>query len=249
MKKIIFIFSLVLFNIAFSQNNEGIAIYKKKIELIINNDGDTTKNKAAKDFVNKIALEGVEEAKNLEFELIFKYQESQFRVKPALSLGSEMAKEFAVMLEGGKGILYSDLANKSFLLEKEAFGETFLISSSIDSLQWEITNEKKMISEYNCYKAVGSNKSTQNEVNSTEAWFAPDISIPFGPAQYCNLPGLIIELKVFSPKYKVTFYLKRLDFSDDKSIKIVKPNKGIKVTEEEFKSYGKKMQRNFLNMK
>ncbi len=56
-------------------------------------------------------------------------------------------------------------------------------------INWKLTNEKKIIQNYNCQKA---------EINyggrTWEAWFTTEIPIQDGPYVFRNLPGLIVQV-------------------------------------------------------
>ena len=60
-------------------------------------------------------------------------------------------------------------------------------------------------------------------------WYAPSIPLPFGPAGYDGLPGMVLESSMSS------FYLiaQEIKFYD-KALKIKQPVKGLKVTQDEF---------------
>lgn len=66
------------------------------------------------------------------------------------------------------------------------------IMSYVDTptFSWVITSEKKTISGYETQLAT-----CQFRGRSYEAWFAPSIPISAGPALFCGLPGLILELR------------------------------------------------------
>ena len=53
---------------------------------------------------------------------------------------------------------------------------------------------------------------------------------PFGPIGYAGLPGVILELEARNYKY----YATKINLNPKKEIKITKPTKGKKVTQEEF---------------
>ena len=44
-------------------------------------------------------------------------------------------------------------------------------------------------------------RTNKNIVQDIEAWFVPEIPVPFGPQGYEGLPGLIIELRVAGRHY------------------------------------------------
>lgn len=68
------------------------------------------------------------------------------------------------------------------------------------------------------------------------AWFAPKINKPFGPGEYGNLPGLILEFYRAGKIYRVQSIEKT-------KIKVKQPTKEKKITEAEFVEIGKKMRK------
>jgi GLPGLI family protein len=62
---------------------------------------------------------------------------------------------------------------------------------------WQVDYAKtKNIDGYKCYFAKYTGLSLKNRPSSEPiyAWFTPEIPVPFGPAGYGGLPGLILEL-------------------------------------------------------
>jgi GLPGLI family protein len=90
------------------------------------------------------------------------------------------------------------IGNKKYYYNRDNFfpKEKFIIEEKI--VDWTITDEQKIIEGFNCYKAIAKRveKNNENEyISHIEAWFAPDIPCNFGPANYGNLPGLILYVK------------------------------------------------------
>ncbi|MFA5555532.1 MAG: GLPGLI family protein [Flavobacteriaceae bacterium] len=130
---------------------------------------------------------------------------------------------------------YFGVYKDTIIRKRELLGETFFIKFPPNKL-WNIHNEKKTIGEYECFKAtqekeiiLGNNKVKRIVV---EAWFCPDLTFPYGPKDYCGLPGLILELK----EDKVAFVVNKVSFSNKNNIKI---NFLDKVIDE--KEYQKKL--------
>ncbi|WP_407404943.1 GLPGLI family protein [Chryseobacterium sp.] len=67
-------------------------------------------------------------------------------------------------------------------------------------LDWKLTNEKKIIQNYNCQKAIVNYGN-----RSWEAWFTTDISLQEGPYIFRNLPGLIVQ--IFDSRKQHSFLL------------------------------------------
>ncbi len=62
--------------------------------------------------------------------------------------------------------------------------------------KWNLHNKKKEIDGYVCYKATIDHTHHYTEDQFTiEAWYTPEIPVPYGPVGYGGLPGLILELK------------------------------------------------------
>lgn len=80
--------------------------------------------------------------------------------------------------------------SKDKLYVTESIGiENFNVVNDI-KLEWKLTNETKIIQNYNCQKA------TLNYGNRNwEAWFTTDILIQDGPYIFRNLPGLIVQIQ------------------------------------------------------
>ncbi|PWJ38016.1 GLPGLI family protein [Sediminitomix flava] len=93
----------------------------------------------------------------------------------------------------------------TFKVGEEVIGKEYFIGKEINyknkvnSLNWEITSEKRMIGGYECIKAVTN--------NNIIAWYTPKLPISCGPSFYNGLPGLIMEVdtgfeRIFVTKIK-----------------------------------------------
>lgn len=87
------------------------------------------------------------------------------------------------------------------------------------TINWEISKETKVISGYNCSKAILNFRGRKYF-----AWFTTDIPCRFGPWKFINTPGLIMEIedesKLFSwfvKKIKIVEYetVYKSDFKND----------------------------------
>lgn len=113
---------------------------------------------------------------------------------------------------GSNDVLFSDFAEKKTVEQREFFEKKFIIDDSIRPLKWKMTDETKTILNHLCTKAVAVNysrrmmmnvdngKVERKEVNDTSniiAWFASDIPVSAGPAEYQGqLPGLILAMDI-----------------------------------------------------
>ena len=84
-----------------------------------------------------------------------------------------------------------------------------------------------MILEYPCQEAVMEKDSSR-----IVAWFTPVIQSQAGPGSYNGLPGLILAIDTDNGKNTIT--AQSVDFSALPKEALQKPDKGKKVTQEEF---------------
>ncbi|MBC6109590.1 GLPGLI family protein [Pedobacter fastidiosus] len=93
-----------------------------------------------------------------------------------------------------KSNLYPFQIIKKYTLKKaivvEEIGDQRLgyIKDSLSTKRWNITNQKKMIGSYVCYKA-----HMKKDTSLITAWFCKDIPISEGPFYFYGLPGLILQ--------------------------------------------------------
>ena len=85
-----------------------------------------------------------------------------------------------------------------FFTKKETF-----YKDSLNSMKWELIDEKKMIDSIDCFKAMAFFRG-RNYI----AWYAPNIAIANGPWKLGGLPGLIIE--AYDEKMDMHFTLEKL---------------------------------------
>jgi GLPGLI family protein len=93
--------------------------------------------------------------------------------------------------------------NKSELLsvEVEKYGneKDFIITKKLFT-EWEITEEKKMVCGYECFKAttlLGVDYGDKNIISlyPLTAWYCPELIYSYGPKGLGGLPGMILELE------------------------------------------------------
>jgi len=243
MKKLHLLIFLVLIPIFIFSQSFGTIKYTgrvdtSKLEKKIDSLGE--KQKILKDALNKVLLD----TKSVNYTLKFNKYESVF-LKEVNPLEVKNISFNLTELYGGKGKYYCNLKSKKLLRSTEAFGENFLINQSLDSLKWVLTSETKTIGKYKCYKATTSKKEKNSKgvfYKKIVAWYTPKINYPFGPKNYCNLPGLILELKINNFVFKATDIL-----INEEKIEVKKPTKGKKVTQEEFEKIGLQTTKEMFN--
>ena len=159
------------------------------------------------------------------------------------------------MVAGGTDdVLYNNFETGKRTEQRDLFDKKFIIDDSIRPLKWKMSGETKIILNHNCMKATATqiSKRTQmtmdngkmerREIDDTAniiAWFATDIPVAAGPAEYQGqLPGLILEMDVNNGRQ--TF--KALTISSKADLALIKEPTGKKhYTPEEFRKERDKM--------
>jgi GLPGLI family protein len=171
------------------------------------------------------------------FILKFNEKESLFNSTNSIKNGGNKSINISRILTGANKIIYQNIQTKEKLLLRDAYGEKFIVKSNIDSINWILKNEEKIINGYKCSKAE-TFKITKNNRGIFKkpviAWYCPSIPYNFGPKGYAGLPGMIIELT----EGKFEYFATNIVLNKKEKIRIVKPSKGKLVTEEEFFQIG-----------
>ncbi len=228
---------LSIFSFANAQISFGVAHYNKRIikEVV-----DTMSNQKAKEATKTVHQMIENSIKNVEYELVFNRNETVFSAVEKLESDVDRTYKLAVIWKIGGGVIYTNLKTMSILKQTTKFGKDFLISNSLISLKWNLENKTKKIGKYLCYKATAISR-TGNKKEIVTAWYAPEIPFRFGPAGYVGLPGLIMQLQVGH----ISMSLTKLDYSA--KVKIKKPNKGNKITQQELNELIDKNANNFFD--
>ena len=223
MKKIIFLFVLVLSFSAFAQKS-GVVTYDFKIL----EDEKMLKNEIIGPYFRKT----IEAAKYIEFNLTFNDSISEFKNIKNMSVDGHNL-DFVLSTSGVRKEIYT---YKETIYRNNAdhfFKENeYLIIDPLNK-NWVITNETKKIDGYTCYKATNEYVVDNGKIfkHPVIAWFCPEIPFSYGPKGYGGLPGLILELQ----EWNNVFGTKKIDFSNDKK-EIILPTKGIVITNQEYQN-------------
>ncbi len=223
---------LLITNVIFSQSfSSGIVTYSVKPISLINK--KNTKDTSLSTYFEDLDFRMDKLSKFIEYKLKMNEKESIFFLEKILDneYKNRTSKFFRV------GNIYNHISGKK-IRQKDIYGSTFLITSNVKSIKWNFLNETKKIGKYTCYKAttkikvVNALATFERNVN---AWYCPNITIPFGPMGYGGLPGLILELTIDK---QGVYSLKKIILYPNKGIVIKEPIKGKTVTEKEFNEIG-----------
>lgn len=102
-----------------------------------------------------------------------------------------------------------ELFSHNILIESMDFEQIkhqdLIIKEKLPDFGWQITQEKKKIEGYECFKAISKPFRGRTYI----AWFCPEIPIPDGPWKLCGLPGLILEAQ--DEKNEVKFIAQKIE--------------------------------------
>tara|TARA_R100001369_G_scaffold43357_1_gene69496 strand:+ start:420 stop:1163 length:744 start_codon:yes stop_codon:yes gene_type:complete len=224
----LFIFCLFFFFNVYSQN-DGNVVYRVASKKLDFQEGDSQAHEKFYKLMNSMSRI----RDSLYFNLDFNSYESLFYLNKSKDVGMSNEKGYNSIIRSFSSVFYRNDKTKEFI-EQVSNDRHYLITSSTEDVEWEITTEQKKINEYLCFKALTTIKATSltkgDYDKKLEAWFCPDIAINLGPKNFGGLPGLIFELK----EAKLTYYIESFNFNTKDKVEVVKPTKGKVITRDEY---------------
>jgi GLPGLI family protein len=219
-----FILLLLIFtniNISSQVNISGFINYEstinsKKLDDYLTSKRGEIKSKSVLGSLDKVYL-------YTKSKLTFSNREGLFMVEDKLSLDiHDLGQRFNKVSAGGSKRYYYNDQTKTYLIKDcDVLGECFIYTNKY--LEWQLTQETKIINGYLTYKATRSK-------GKVIAWYTPEISISFGPKGEYGLPGLILELEVG----KIRFMAAKITLNPKEKIVIKEPKGGKRVSYEEY---------------
>lgn len=249
LKNILFIISfLTVSNLVFSQNIQGKAIYRTASAIEVSfsltteaedssmaNKPEVTMSSNEQEEINRQIRASMQK----EYELIFSNSESIYKeISKLKDVNEERGIEVIGIGKGTEGGIYKDTKRKIYIENRDVFGKLFLITDTLEKIEWNLINENRSVGEYICYKAEGIKTSyKQGELVTTSiiAWYTLDVPISQGPAEYWGLPGFILELSDGNLQYVCSSIFISNSDTDSEDLKVEVPLKGKKVGRNEFK--------------
>lgn len=145
--------------------------------------------------------------------------------------GNPMAKQF--------NINYTDLATGMSTVQKDIYGNTYLLKDSTTKIKWKFTGETREIAGYNCHRANGVIHDSIYVV----AFYTDKIWVSGGPESFSGLPGMILGVAL--PHENVTWYATKVTDVTIPPATIVPPKKGKTIKHTELLETLKKAMRNW----
>jgi GLPGLI family protein len=247
--KSIFLLPLVFLSLTASraQQKEGTVTYERIAQVQMRMQG-----------MNEEMERMIPRSRTDKFELSFANNQSLWKQAEKENnddnIQSEGGMQIRMVIAGSDDVLYNNFETARRVELRELFDKKFVIEDSIRPLKWKMTGETKTILGHNCMKASAVNISRRTimnmdngnmerkEIDDTStiiAWFATDIPVSAGPAEYQGqLPGLILELDVNNGRqtYKAIEISPKTDLAS-----IKEPTGKKKYTPEEFRKERDKM--------
>ena len=158
------------------------------------------------------------------------YDESALE-KEEVSIPQQKAMFFATYGEPPKSSLkslYINFQEESKTALQEFMTREFLVESELENKGWKLDPARRKIGEYVCMKA-----SMILEGDTVTAWFAPEIPVPAGPAEYYGLPGIVLAVERLGETILLATFI---DLTPPPAELLVKPDAGKKTSPEDFES-------------
>jgi GLPGLI family protein len=125
---------------------------------------------------------------------------------------------------------YRDMETERFVHQKNIFGSDFLITDSLQQIDWKISNELRTIAGFECRKAVGKVFDSIVVI----AFYTDQIIPSSGPESFGGLPGMILGLAI--PRMHTTWYATKLELTPFTEKDIAAPKSGKKFTAPQFRT-------------
>lgn len=216
-----FILAAVITHSAMAQG--GTIIYEEVQKLEFKAEGE---------MASMMANMPKEQRKNME--LIFSDRATLYKkasegnTSPGMAWTGSGGEHVNVRISTPDNSVYVDLEEMKMTEQRDFMTRMFLIEQDLDNTGWKITGEQREIMGYNCVEATRADTSGA----VTTAWFAPTFPGRGGPATWCTLPGMVLEVTTADGKNHITAQSVDLTPPEPKLLK--KPKDGKKVSRPEF---------------
>lgn len=248
MKKFLMLLAFGCSVVAHSQMKEGKVIYERTFQLPTRIFADHPEISAQ-----------LPKSRTDQYELLFGKNQSLWQYLPDLTsegnantfAGGGMVIRFA---GGSNDISYCNFEKGIRVDQREIADNSYIVTDSIEKLEWKFTGETKTILNHTAQKATTQRISTRNQMVMENgemkrqsvpdtltviAWFTGDIPVAAGPGIYQGqLPGLILELDENNGRtvYKAVEVSPKVNLN-----KIKEPKSGKEMTAAEFEKEREKV--------
>ncbi|MBC6489469.1 GLPGLI family protein [Flavihumibacter stibioxidans] len=202
MKKFILIAGLV-FSVSFLQAqavfiSNGVIEYERKINVHRQFEMDEEQGEFFKEFIKRQPR-----FHDSYFNLSFTREKSIY--KPGRQTDTKV--EPWLIGPAKENIVLTDFNSQKYSSRKKVFEETFIVTDSLNKVQWKISNEFRQIAGFDCRKAVGIISDSVYVV----AFYTDEIPVSGGPESFGGLPGMILGLAV--PRLYSTWFATKVELN------------------------------------
>ena len=241
---------------AFAQGFTGRAYYKSSSSFSIKMDS----TKMAPEQMAQIQA-SLKKQMEQNYVLSFNQTESTWKKEESLGGGPATASAggavFMVASSGEGSTLYKNIADQSYVQEREVMGKEYLIQEKSEPFEWELSGETKKVGNYTVQKAsftkivdskrFSTGMTEMENVKDTlqvTVWFTPEIPVSHGPENYFGLPGLILEVQ----NQGRTLICEKIELNPSaEPVVIERPSKGKEISLEEFKKMEEEGMKQMMN--
>ncbi len=160
MTKYLLIFALLFTFGINAQNISGQAYYESKTTVDMDAFGG---NREMTEEMKKMIAERMKSMLEKTYILTFSKDESIYKEQEKLDAGPVNPGFKMMMSSYTPGAQYKNLKSGQIVEENEFFGKQFLVTDSIQALDWQTTNESKQIGQYIAFKATAIKKVDPND--------------------------------------------------------------------------------------
>lgn len=153
---------LIAFSLqSFAQNINGQAYYQSKTSVDLDAFGN---NREMTEDMKKMIAERMKSMLEKTYILTFNKEESIYKEEAKLDASPMNAGLNMMIGSFTPGPQYKNLKTGELIQENEFFGKQFLVTDSIDKLNWQLGKESKQIGEYVVFKATAIKKVDPNDL-------------------------------------------------------------------------------------
>ena len=244
-----FLMAATLFGLAASaQTKEGRVVYERTFRMNNLRFGGGGGNVPPE---IQAQLERMPRTRTDQYELLFSPEHSLYQFLPNAA-ADEGANTFAgggmvvQMRMSANEVAYTNWASGARVEQRELFDKNYVVTDTVQKVQWKLSEETKPILNFTARKATGfsivsrprvtmENGEMKREMATDTlpvvAWYTTEVPVPTGPNYQGQLPGLILELDINNGQ-TVT---KAIEFSPKVALnKIKEPKDGKRMTAAEF---------------
>jgi GLPGLI family protein len=190
---------------------------RKNLEAIYKSDDE---NNGDDDFFAQI-IKQVPEWKTTYFNLYFDGSKTLYKPGREVTVPGPKGPDW-FQDPAQNNVVFCNLDSKQNISQKSVYEATFLITDSLRTAKWKITNDSRDIAGFNCRKATTIIMDSVFVV----AFYTDQITTSGGPESFNGLPGMILGLAI--PRIHTTWFATKVESTDPAPAVFTVPTKGKK---------------------